>query len=207
LKKIAVIGAGGPAKVVISTLRFAGFQVEAIFDDDPGKRGLRLLDVPVLGPTSELNPDKFNSCIIAVGQNRTREKIASQQKLEWITAIHPQAWIDPSVKIGAGTVVFAGAVIQPDTVIGDHVIVNTGATIDHDCVIGDFVHLAPGVHLAGDVQVGRGTFVGIGSVAIPGIRIGKNCVIGAGSAVIRNVADSSVTYGVPAKARKSNPAT
>lgn len=205
MNRIALIGGGGHVKVVISVLRALGWTAAAIFDDDVAKRGRSLLDVPVVGPLEAIKVPEFDGGVIAVGNNSTRAKIATRIAMPWITAVHPNAFVHPSVQIGEGTVVFAGAIIQPDTVIGQHVIVNTDATIDHDCKIGDYVHLAPGVHLAGDVHVGRSSFVGIGSVAIPGIRIGSDCVVGAGSAIVANIPDASVSYGVPAKVRKPNP--
>ncbi|HKP93280.1 MAG TPA: acetyltransferase [Chthoniobacterales bacterium] len=203
MKRVAIIGAGGHAKVVISTLRAAGFQVTLVVDDDPAKHGAALLGIPVIGPTSALAQGDFDGCVIAVGQNRTRRSIASKLRESWITAIHPEAIIDDSVTVAVGTVIFAGAVIQPDTVVGEHAIVNTGATIDHDCVIGDFAHIAPGVQLAGDVQVGAGTLLGIGTVAIPGIRIGKDATVGAGSVLVRDVPDGAIVYGNPGKSRRS----
>ena len=203
MKRIAVIGAGGHAKVVISTLRAAGFQPMAIFDDNVARHGCRLLDVPIMGDISIVDPSQFDGAVIAVGDNRARQKLAAKLQLPWITVIHPRSWLDSSVRVGDGTVVFAGAIIQPDTVIGQHVIINTGATVDHDCVIGDFAHLAPGVQLAGDVRVGTGSFLGIGSVAIPGIRIGDGAVIGAGSVLIRAVEDGSIAYGNPARPRNT----
>ncbi len=202
---VAVIGAGGHAKVVISTLLEAGREVVAVFDDDPRKWETTLLGVPVRGPISELAATVYREAVITIGNNSVREKLSAQIKnLEWITVIHPKAYVHPSVQIAEGTVVFAGAVIQPDVIIGSHVIVNTGATIDHDCVLGDYVHLAPGIHLAGGVQVGRGTFLGIGAVVIPYRRIGDWATIGAGGVVVSDIEDKVTAVGVPARVIKRN---
>ena len=113
--------------------------------------------------------------------------------------VHPAAWVDLSVELGPGAVVFAGAVIQPRTVVGAHAIVNTAASIDHDCRIGRFAHLAPGVHLAGTVTVGDGAFLGIGTVAIPGVTIGEWTQVGAGAAVVRDLPARVRAVGVPAR--------
>src|SRR5262249_58040314 len=111
----------------------------------------------------------------------------------------PTAWVHPSVTIGAGTVIFAGAVIQPDATIGAHVIVNTRASIDHDCVLGDFVHVAPGVGLAGNVTLEEGAFLGIGAAAVPGSRVGAWATVGAGGVVIQPIAAGVTAVGVPAR--------
>ena len=195
---IIVIGAGGHAKVLISTLIARGIPIAAVFDDDEMKWGMEAQGTLV----SRMERDRGGRAVIGIGDNAKRMTIAKALQFEWEAVVHPHAYVHPSVKLGRGTVVFAGAVIQPDAVIGDHVIINTGATIDHDCVIGDCAHIAPGVHLAGSVHVGEGAFLGIGSVAIPGVKIGSWSILGAGAVAIRDVPDRAVVVGVPAKLLK-----
>lgn len=193
-----VIGAGGHAKVVISTLRAAGWQVVAAFDDDSRKRGGSLLGVPVAGCVVDASAFGIRQAVIAIGDNAARQKVAQMLDLDWISVVHPAAWADPSVRLGPGTVVFAGAVLQPDSSLGAHVIVNTGATVDHDCQLGHFVHLAPGVHLAGNVRVGDGALLGIGCAAIPGRSIGAWSTVGAGALVLGDIRERVVAVGIPA---------
>ena len=180
-------------------MRALGLDPVAVFDDDISKKGERILQVPIMGTLSDLTPSQFDGGVIAVGNNRNRENIARRLHIEWVSVVHPAAYVDPTVKLGAGAVVFAGAIVQPDTTIGEHVIINTAASIDHDCEIGDFVHIAPGVHLAGGIKIGRGSLVGIGSAAIPGIRIGERTTVGAGAVIVRNLPDDIVARGVPAR--------
>src|ERR1044072_1062785 len=133
-KAVAVIGAGGHAKVVISTLQAAGYIVTDVFDDDPAKQGTSVLNVPVRGRLSEMAQADRRAAVIAVGSNRIRETLASEIEMEWLTVVHPQSYVHASVRLGEGSVVFAGAIIQPDTVTGAHAIINTKATIDDDCM-------------------------------------------------------------------------
>lgn len=195
---VVVFGGGGHAKVVVSTLLQSGQPVEAVYDDDEVKWGQRLLGVPI-GPRAS-GSSFAGSAVVAIGDNAIRERIAAgEPSRRWAAPIHPTAYVDPSARIGPGTVVLAGAVVQPDAVIGAHAIINTGATIDHDCVIGDFAHVGPGVHLAGSVKVGRGALLGIGSSVLPGICIGQWSTVGAGSVVTRNLPERTVAIGIPAK--------
>jgi sugar O-acyltransferase (sialic acid O-acetyltransferase NeuD family) len=199
-----VLGAGGHAKVVIATLQAAGFKVAAVFDDDEAKLSSTLLGVEVQGTLAEFARSSYRHAVIAVGNNATRMRLAEHwqnqlQMVEWITVVHPQTCVHPSAKLGAGTVVFAGAIIQPDALIGAHAIVNTGATIDHDCFIGDFVHIAPGTHLAGDVKIDRGAFIGIGATVIPGRSVGEWATVGAGATVVNNIPAGATAVGVPAR--------
>jgi len=198
--RLIVLGAGGHAKVVVSTVIEAGIEIEGIYDDDPGKWGKSVLGIPIKGPFSMIDESEWSNAVIAIGDNRTRRAIAEKfVNLQWASIVHPNAYVHSSVHLGGGTVVFAKAVIQPDSVVGEHCIVNTGATIDHDCRIGNYVHVAPGVNLAGEVTLGDGVFCGIGTKAIGGISIGNWTVVGAGSAVVRDLPEYSLAFGVPAR--------
>lgn len=201
-KSVVVIGAGGHAKVVISTLQAAGYVVTGVFDDDVDKWGASVLNVPVSGGLSDLTRAGRRKAVIAIGDNRVRERLAREINMEWVAVAHPQSYVHDSVKLGEGSVVFAGAIIQPDTVVGAHAIVNTGATVDHDCVIDDFVHLAPGVRLAGGVQVARGAFLGIGTLVIPSRRVGEWAVVGAGGVVVKDIPGGVTAVGIPARPLK-----
>lgn len=198
--RLIVIGAGGHAKVVASTVIEAGIEIEGIYDDDPCKWGKYIFDIPVKGSLSMINESGCPNAVIAIGDNGTRRTIAERfGYLQWTPVVHPDAYVHSSVHLGGGTVVFAKAVIQPDSVVGEHCIVNTGATVDHDCSLGNYVHIAPGVNLAGGVMLGSGVFCGIGAKVIEGISIKDWTVVGAGSVVVRNLPEYSLAFGVPAK--------
>lgn len=202
-RDVYIVGAGGHAKVVISTLHAAGYDVKGVFDDDEGKWGEQLLGVPVIGAPAELNNLSPVRALVAVGGNPIRKALVERFiKVDWVTVIHPSAEVHSSVRLGAGTVVFAGAIIQPDAIIGAHAIINTGALIDHDCVIGDYAHVAPRANLAGGVWLGEGVFLGIGSSVIPGVRIGSWTTLGAGGVAIKNLPSGAVAVGLPARVIK-----
>lgn len=198
-RDLIVVGAGGHAKVVVATARAAGFQVTAVVDDATERWGTTVLGIAVSGPTATALGDPDAEVVLAIGDNAARRRLAAAARCRFAAIVHPSAVVDPTVRVGAGSVVFAGAVIQPDTVIGRHAIVNTGASIDHDCVLGEAVHVAPGARLAGSVALGDEVFIGIGAVVIPGIAIGARTTIGAGAAVVRDVPSGSVAVGVPAR--------
>lgn len=199
---VIVVGAGGHGKVVVATLQAAGRTVAEVWDDDPGKAGGELLGVPVVGPIAErIAEAEGRQAVLGIGDNRIRRRLAADLPLTWISAVHPSAVVHSSVRVGEGTVVFAGAVVQPDAVLGRHAIVNTGATVDHDCGIGDFVHVAPGVHLAGEVSVGEGAVLGIGVKVLPGRTVGAWATVGAGSVVVHDVPAEATVAGIPARQR------
>ncbi|MBI4915334.1 MAG: acetyltransferase [Acidobacteria bacterium] len=197
---VLVLGAGGHAKVVISTLRAAGTCIAHVLDDAEGKLGLEILGAVVRGTLSEAANSARPAAIIAIGSNDARKDVASRfPNCRWVTGVHPSAVVDPAASVGAGSVVFAGSVVQPGTRVGSHVIVNTGASIDHDCVVGDFAHIAPGARIAGGVSIGDGAFLGIGCAVVPGVRVGAWATVGAGAVVIRDVPVGATVVGVPAR--------
>ncbi|MFC6592747.1 acetyltransferase [Deinococcus lacus] len=193
-----ILGAGGHAKVVLALAQAAGYRVAGVYDDSAQGE---VLGVPVLGPLSHLEAQPGALAVLAIGRNSVRQALAQRfAALEWVTLVHPAAWVAPTAQLGPGTVVMAGAVIQPDTRVGGHVIVNTRASLDHDGDIGDFAHLAPGCCLAGNVTVGEGAFLGAGSICIPGTRVGEWATVGAGATVIRPVEARVTAVGTPARA-------
>ena len=201
---IWVAGAGGHAKVVISTLRAAGCRIAGVLDDDRRKWGSRILGCRVSGPISKLRQGPPRRAVLAIGSNALRRTVSLKfASVRWTTAVHPAAYVDPDARIGEGTVVFAGAVVQAATVIGRHCIINTSASVDHDCQLGDFCHVAPGVHLAGEVTLGDGVIMGIGAVTRQRVRIGSWATVGAGAVVLSPLPAACVAVGIPAKPRKA----
>lgn len=198
-RAVHVVGAGGHAKVVIATLQAAGFDVEAAWDDDARRRGGEILGVPIRGPI-EAVPEQA-TVVVAIGSNAARRAVVARlPQRTFVPVAHPSAVVHPSAVLGAGTVVFAGAVLQPDARLGEHVIVNTGASIDHDCLLEDFVHVAPGVRLAGSVSLKEGVFLGIAASAVPGVEVGAWATVGAGGVVVTPIPAGVTAVGCPARA-------
>lgn len=197
--EIIVIGAGGHAKVVISSLLASGWKIYAVYDDDSRKWNQSIMGFPITGPIERLSESDRRPAVIAIGDSMIRQQVVEKYDRNWAKVIHSRAYVDAAATIGAGTVVFAGAVIQPGVVIGQHAIINTSASIDHDCVIDDYAQVAPGTHLAANVHVKRGANLGTGAQVIPSITIGEHAIIGAGSTVVRDIPDHVVAFGCPAK--------
>lgn len=207
--KIAIIGAGGEARVIFEILNY-DWNIEVIAFVDNVIRGSdeKIMGIPVMGDHSVL-PKLFRKgvkgAIIGVGDNIIRkahfEKIENMG-VELVTAIHPTAHIAHNAKIGRGVVIVTGATIATGVEIGNNVIVNTGAIIEHEDILEDHVHIAPGTVLAGRVTVKEGAFIGAGTVVKEYVTIGENATIGAGSVVLKDVPDNAVAVGTPAKVIK-----
>ena len=203
--KIVLLGAGGHAKVVASSVRRLGWELLGHLDDGRAV-GETLGSSRVLGSIASLleYPEDV-AALVGLGDNRRRQEV-----YEWLrghgrsaaTVIDPHAVLEESVKVGAGTVIMPGVIINVDTVIGENCILNTGCSVDHDCRLANHVHLCPGTHLAGVVSVGQGTMLGTGTSVIQCRNIGAHCVIGAGSVVNRDIPDGVTAYGVPCRVNR-----
>lgn len=195
---VAIIGAGGHARVVASTLRACGRTVAAFYDDDNSTWGKTFCGVSVAGPISAIANSGITHAIIGIGDNAARKRVADQLGLEWVTVVHPFSWVHPDVALGPGTLVCAGAVVQPGAKVGAHVLLNTKASVDHDTCVGDFVHIAV-AHLAGGASADDGAFLALGSTVLPGVHVGAWATVGAGSVVTKNVRPGVTVVGVPAR--------
>jgi acetyltransferase EpsM len=212
---LAIWGTGGHARVVADIVR-GGLDYEIVgFLDDvyPERHGQRFCDAVVLGGGEQLGgllAQGTQHVILAVGDNASRRRLASQLVVDGFIlgcAVHVRATVAADVRLGAGTVVMAGAVVNPNATLGENVIINTCASVDHDCVLGNAVHLSPGVHLGGGVRVGDETWIGLGAVVLEGRTVGERTVVGAGAVVTRDLPSDVVAYGVPAKLVKNRTAS
>lgn len=209
MKQAIGLGAGGHAKVVIEILRLiGGYELVGLLDPKRKLWGTEVLGVPVLGDDVLLPELREQGVLFAfiglgsAGNTQPRRQLyqkALQHGFEVVQAIHPRAIIAPSVDIGHGPTVMAGAAINAVARLGDNVIVNTGAVIEHDCIVGNHVHIATGAHLAGTVHVGDGAHIGLGASILECVHIGQNAVVGAGAVVLDDVPDGVTVVGVPAR--------
>lgn len=119
---------------------------------------------------------------------------------EFISIIHPRAYIGRNVSIGKGCTIAPSAVVTCEVKIGDHVIVNVQSSISHDCILADYVTLSPGCHLPGGCRLGEGVFMGAHSTLIPNVCLADGVYVAAGAVVIDSgVAPNSRLMGIPAK--------
>lgn len=203
---LVVYGAGGHAKVVADTARAAGWQIKAIADGEPLKRGRPFLEwsIGLIGEEEAIRYCRMKgiAAVVAVGDNASRKKIYDrlvEAGVTLATIVHPSASVSPHANLGPGTVVCAGAVVQPGAYVEENGILNTGCSVDHDDWIGAHAHIGPGAHLGGAASAGTGAHVGLGATIRDGIGVGSWSVIGMGSVVVRDVPNGVIAYGQPAR--------
>lgn len=158
----------------------------------------------VEGGTDELlsRSADYDGVMVSIGCCATRWQkhlLLQGAGAQIVSITHPSAVISPQARLGAGTVLMAGAVVNIDTVLGQSVIINTGATVDHDCHVSDAVHIGPGASISGNVSVGFASWIGVGACVRQGQRIGGQVVVGAGAVVVSDLPDGVIVKGNPAR--------
>ena len=204
---VLVIGAGGHAKVVIELLRAGGREVAGVLDADATPR--TVVGAPVIGGDDalpRLRAEGLEDAFVALGGAGLRARIGARARaagFRLVNAVHPNAAISPSVRLGEGVAIMAGVCLNAETRVGDLAIVNTNASVDHDGDLGEACHVAPGCALAGNVTIGARAFLGAGCVAIPGVRVGDGTTVGAGSVIVRDLPAGVLAMGAPARVVRS----
>jgi len=170
IKTLLILGAGGHGKAVAEAALLSENWQEVIFIDDCWPEKKESFNIPIASNIAGLPQiaSVAQGAIAAVGNNLIREQwsaIIEEVGLELVSIVHPQAYVSPSVKLGAGTAVMPFAMVGVDAKVGRASIINANATLDHDAILGDFGHLGVGVQIAGDVRIGARAWLQAGCSA------------------------------------------
>lgn len=208
MNNLAILGAGGHARVIADAAESTGQWSKIVMYDDSWPERKQNGVWQIAGDISALYQSllDFAGVVVAIGNNRTRLKysrLLSSRGGSLTNIIHSDATVSRYASIGPGCVIFAGAVVNIAAQLGVGCIINTGSTVDHDCILGDGVHVCPGAHLAGSVTVGKESWIGIGSCVRQELTIGQNVTVGAGATVVKPVTDGLTVVGTPAQMVKS----
>lgn len=173
--RIAIVGAGGCGRVALDVLLAGGYGawIMGFYDDAHAALPGEVRGFPVLGDTwmlKSLLSVESVYVIVAITDNPARLRVANSIRGlggQFISAIHPDAYVSPEATVGDGSVVGAGAVVYPDASVGSHCLLGPRAVVDRDA------------------SVGAGTWLSAGAVAGAGARVGARAVLGYNSVVGR----------------------
>ena len=207
MKDLYIIGAGGFGKEVAWLVERINkvnptWNIVGYIDDNESLWNKNIYDYPVLGGISYLENCKDSYVVCAIGNADTKHAIIQKLRnyaLQYATLIDPSVIMSRSVRIGEGTIICAGTIISVDVTIGNHVSIDWDCTIGHDDVISDFVTAYPSVNISGCCNIGERVELGTGMRIIQGLSIKDAVIVGAGACVVKNIEESGVYVGVPAK--------
>lgn len=200
---VVVLGAGGHARMLAGFLAQTGYRVRGYVCPQPDCESM----ADWLGEDKDLHKILHQNNLLVNGVGSVGRPIARRRVVEVADAlgarvidfIHPSALVNPSVRMGIGAQILAGAILQPSCKLGRNILINTAAVVEHDVCIGDHVHVAPRACLCGGVRIGHTVHVGAGAIVLQGVTVGDEAVIGAGAVVTRSVPAGATVVGNPAR--------
>lgn len=212
MRNIIVIGAGGNSMDVLDTIEAinnsahrACYRCIGFLDDDSAKWGTAYREAKVLGPVSEALTYKDACFVFTIGspfnfwkRGQMIDRLGIPED-RYETLVHPSAFVSPTAKIHAGTVILSQVTIASSVTLGRHMTVLPNSAINHDDNIGDYTVIASGATVSGDVAIGRSCYIGANSSIIGGISIGNRCLVGIGAVVLDDLPSNGVYVGNPAK--------
>lgn len=211
-KPLLIVGGHGSGEIAMSVFQ----EMNAItneweilgFLNDIIEPGSMLGKYKVLGPSEAVkdyvNKGYFIHYALHFNAKHKEQRVKKLIEIEipleaHATGIHPRAYLDPSTKIGHGTLICAQACTSFGPNIGNFIHIYTNGFIGHDSIIKDFATIAAHSVVSARVTIGEGAHIGLNSTICEDLKIGKYSIIGMGSVVTKNVEDYSIYVGNPAQ--------
>lgn len=196
--KKAIIGSGGFGREVYYYMmdNDSSEQITFFVDDQYANNDIF--------PISLLDVENYE-VVVAIGDSNHRKKIISKlpKNTKFFTFIHNSVKIfDKNIKIGEGSIICPGCILTTNIEIGKHSQLNLLSTIGHDTKIGDYLTTAPGTKISGNCIIGNNVYLGTNSSIREKLNICDNVTIGLNSGVVKNINESGIYGGVPAKKLK-----
>lgn len=123
--------------------------------------------------------------------------IYNQKKILKEISHYGSVVIKDFVEIGALNTVAQGTI--ENTVIDSYNKFDDHVHVAHNCIIKKQNTICAGVIFGGSIIMGQNNFIGLNVTIKNKIKIGNDNLIGSGSNVVKNISNSKIIYGNPAK--------
>lgn len=215
-KKVIIMGGGGNASVIAFGLidafnrGYKNFEFVGYANDRDNLTEIE--GYPVIGGLKDI-PDLINqdyyfiNAIGKIGVQKERIELIESLNIpddRYITFIHPDAYVAPTVKLGIGCVVLANACISPGTILGKSCRVMIGAVIGHNNNIGNYCFFAAASCTGAYLNIGEGVFVSLNATIKEYLTLGNYSTVGMGAVLMKNVDEGEVWVGNPARLLRKN---
>lgn len=205
MKDIVIIGAGGVGREVVwiieqINMKEDTWNIVGFIDDNEKIWGTEMNGYKVIGGLSCLDEFEIKPEVIVAIANYNVKKIIVEKlegKLKFATVVHPDVYLNRTIKIGKGSIIYPAVIMTTNISIGNHVIVSPKCGIGHDSIIKDYVSLLWNVNISGFDVIEEGVLIGSGATIIQGKRVGYESIVGAGAVVVKDIDGNSTNVGVP----------
>ncbi len=210
LEKIIVVGSSGLAKEIAFILdyinqlnpewEFLGY-IDSSIDKYNGKYKVFNTDEWLQNCNEKIN------VVFGVGDpvliKKLHTKFKQNPNLFFPNIIHPNAIGDWNrIQMGEGNIITSTVNFTTDIKIGSFNLFNLSCTIGHDTVIGSYNVFNPTSNISGGIVMENEILVGTGAQILQYKKIANNVVIGAGAVVTKDIVESGIYVGSPAKKMK-----
>lgn len=188
-----LLGCGGHARSIADVILKNHPSATLIFVDKNAKNEENIMGFPVY----QTIPEEDGQLVIAAGDNAIRRSQFSGKNI--CTIVSKTAIVSPFSILGKGCFIAHGSHIGPEAIIGNGTIINTHAVIEHEVHIGEFCHIAPNCVICGRSIIGNNVFIGAGAIIKDKISICSDVIIGSGAVIVKNITESGIYIGCPAR--------
>jgi sugar O-acyltransferase (sialic acid O-acetyltransferase NeuD family) len=211
MKKLAIIGSGDLGKQIKNLALESSEYIISGFFDDFKPIGSLVEGFPVLGNLDNIQKHfengTFDELLIGIGYKhmKIRQELFERfrHQIPFGKIIHSSCIIHNSVSIGSGSIVYSGTHIDMGALIGENCLIYNGCIIAHDTQIASHTILSPGVKIAGFSKIESLVNLGIGTIISDNVTVAMGTKTGAGAVVVKNIDESGLYVGIPAKKIKS----
>lgn len=150
------------------------------------------------------NTDKY---FIGFMDHRKDQLIGALARFElyFDNVVHKNAYISPYATIGMGNFVGANSTIAPAVKLGDFNFINRNCSVGHHTLIGNSNKTGPGVTICSLCNIADKNALGANCTIVPELNIISEVEIGAGAVVTKDISESGLYVGVPAKLVQRKP--
>ncbi len=212
MRKVIILGGSGAGMVAASVaLRLPDVELLGFLNDnvEPGNTIGDFRKLPVLGKTEDCEKylkekDVFFFCAYE-GIRDPYKSYEAWKNLQIprdrftnlidLNAVIPDGFVD----LGIGILAAPFVQISPDAIISDNVMLLGNCFVGHNSFVGEFSHVTTNSVVGAFAHIGKSVTVGMNSTVIGRVHVGDFSLVGAGSVVTKDVPESVIIAGNPAK--------
>lgn len=201
-----IIGAGGLSKEIYYVLKRNNLECQGFINLNEGELKLdgKVFEVFEENKFINLFPKNVN-LYVAIGNPKILTHIKQKYNgYKFPNLIDPSAHLLGSIKMGVGNIFCCDSTLTTDITMGSFNIFNIGCTIGHDVIIGDCNIFNPTSCISGNVTIDNENLFGVNSTVLETLSISSNNIIGANSLITKNIKDSGIYIGLPAKRKEQH---